>query len=235
MRRRLVLCILAFGACSRAPAEPGPAGASASASEPSGTGAASPPGRAATPPLDGTATTGAGPSGAPSAAPNAAASSREGAAGELPLLWNDAPGFRRVPPKTPARAAEYVVPRQGSDPEDAECVVMSFGPTQGGTVDENVKRWVGQFHPALPTPRRAQIELNGMKATFVEVTGTFAGNMMPNRQGFSAPADKPGWRLLGAILETPSGLWFFKLTGPDLTVRAGAQAFETMVRSARPR
>jgi hypothetical protein len=154
---------------------------------------------------------------------------------EFPLLWNDPPQFVRAAPKSPARAGEYVVPRAGSDPEDGECVVMTFGPTQGGTVDDNVKRWVDQFHPVLPTPRRTSVEINGMKATFVEVTGTFAGNMMPNRQGLVSPANKPGWRLLGAILEAPSGLWFFKLTGPDLTVRVGAQPFEEMVRSARPR
>jgi hypothetical protein len=154
---------------------------------------------------------------------------------ELALLWDDPPRFVRSTPKSPARAAEYLVPREGSDPEDAECVVMTFGPHQGGAVDDNVKRWVDQFHPALPTPRRTMIDINGMHVTFVEVAGTYAGNMMPSRQGLATPTDKPNWRLLGAIVEAPSGLWFFKLTGPDLTVRAGAQQFEDMVRSARPR
>src|SRR5208283_3736809 len=45
---------------------------------------------------------------------------------DLPLLWSDPPNFVRSNPKSPARAAEYVVPRVGSDPEDAECVVMTF-------------------------------------------------------------------------------------------------------------
>ena len=74
-----------------------------------------------------------------------------------------------------------------------------------------------------------------MHATFVEVTGTYAGNLMPDRANLATPTNKPGWRLIGAILDAPSGLWFFKLTGPDLTVRAGARQFEDMVRSARPR
>ncbi len=131
--------------------------------------------------------------------------------------------------------AQYVVPRVGSDPEDAECVVMTFGPRQGGTVEENVKRWLDQFKPALPTPRRMNIDINGMHVTFVEVTGTFSGNLMPNGQNVVMPRSKPGWRLVGAIVESPSGLWFFKLTGPDLTVRSGAREFEDMVRSAHPR
>jgi len=153
----------------------------------------------------------------------------------LPLLWNDPPHFVRAPPKSPARVAEYVVPRAGSDGEDAECVVMTFGPRQGGTVEENVKRWIDQFHPALPTPRRMTTDINGMHVTFVEVAGTFAGNMMPNGQNFVMPTSKPAWRLIGAIVESPSGLWFFKMTGPDLTVRSGAREFEDMVRSTRPR
>ena len=30
---------------------------------------------------------------------------------ELPLLWNDPPSFKRITPKTAARAAEYLVAR----------------------------------------------------------------------------------------------------------------------------
>jgi hypothetical protein len=154
---------------------------------------------------------------------------------DLPLLWNDPPSFLRGTPRSPARAAEYVVPRTGSDTEDAECVVMTFGPHQGGTVEDNAKRWVDQFQPAAPKPRRTTVDSNGMRATFVEVSGTFSGNMMPNAQGVVTPTSKPGWRLIGAIIEAPSGLWFFKLTGPDLTVRSAARQFEDMVRSARPK
>jgi len=154
---------------------------------------------------------------------------------ELSLLWNDPPAYQRITPKTAARAAEYLVPRAGKDAEDAECVVMTFGPRHGGGLDENLKRWLDQFHPALGPPRRMDVEINGMRATFVEVAGTYTGNAMPNREGLSSPPSKQGWRLIGAIIESPTGLWFFKLLGPDLTVRVGSRSFEDMVRSARPR
>jgi hypothetical protein len=154
---------------------------------------------------------------------------------EMALLWNDPKDFVRKEPQSPARMAEYEVPRTGADSEDGEVTVMTFGPRQGGTVDENVKRWMDQFHPALPTPRRQAFDINGMHVTFVEVAGTFAGNMMPNRQNFVMPQAKSGWRLIGAIVESPSGLWFFKMTGPDSTVRGGAREFEDMVRSVRPK
>lgn len=181
------------------------------------------------------------PDSSPAAPSSSAALARADAGGdadhtaELPLLWNDPPSFKRITPKTAARAAEYLVPRAGKDADDAECVVMTFGPRHGGTINENVKRWVDQFHPVLGAPRRMDVEINGMRATFIEVAGTFAGNVMPNREGLSSPPSKPASRLIGAIIEAPSGLWFFKLTGPDLTVRIGSRPFEDMVRSARPR
>ncbi len=182
------------------------------------------------------------PGGAATATPSAASSIASRSAAPAPttnrdssLLWNDPPGFVRSTPKSPARAAEYVVPRVGSDTEDAECVVMTFGPHGGGNVEDNAKRWLDQFQPADPKPRRTTVDSNGMRATFVEVSGTFSGNMMPNAQGMAKPTPKPGWRLIGAILEAPSGLWFFKMTGPDRTVRSGARPFEDMVRSARPK
>ncbi|HXN31536.1 MAG TPA: hypothetical protein VN894_06725 [Polyangiaceae bacterium] len=204
-RRHALLPFFALAACSRAPTEP--AGATT-----------------ATPTAPETAAIASAPP-APAPAPKR----------DLALLWNDPPGFVRANPKSPARAAEYVVPRAGADAEDAECVVMTFGPHQGGSVEDNAKRWVDQFQPAAPKPRRTTIDTNGIRATFVEVSGTFAGNMMPNAQGVVTPTSKPGWRLIGAILEAPSGLWFFKMTGPDLTVRAAAHQFEDMVRSARPK
>jgi hypothetical protein len=208
------LCLPGSFACSRSPSEP-----VATTSTGSSPGATSPPSAGAsvdTPPTRPT----------PSVTPRA----------DLPLLWNDPPHFVRAPPKSPARVAQYAVPRAGPDPEDAECVVMTFGPRQGGSVEDNVKRWMDQFNPALPTPRRMTADINGMHVTFVEVAGTFAGNMMPNGpNNFAVPTKKPGWRLIGAIVEAPSGLWFFKMTGPDLTVRSGAREFEDMVRSTRPR
>ncbi len=206
MMRRL-LPLLALAACSRAPTEP------VSTSTPSAS-----------------ASPAAPPAVAPTAAGTAFVEPRE-----FPLLWDDPPKFVRTRPKSPARAAEYVISKVGADPEDAECVVMTFGARQGGSVEDNAKRWFDQFQPALPKPRRTSLDINGMHATLVEVAGTFAGNMMPNAQGQVTPTSKPGWRLIGAILESPSGLWFFKMTGPDLTVRSAAQGFEDMVRSARPR
>jgi hypothetical protein len=46
-----------------------------------------------------------------------------------------------------------------------------------------------------------------------------------------AGTPKPGYRLIGAIVEAPEGMVFFKLTGPAKTVQAAKPAFDKMLQS----
>jgi hypothetical protein len=128
------------------------------------------------------------------------------------------------------RVAEYVVPRAEGDPSDAECTVITFGPNQGGSVSDNVERWVHQFDPASDPPTKTTRRVGGMTVTRVEVAGSYQPMAMP---GAPRAASTQGARLIGAIVEAPSGLWFFKLTGPDATVRAAAPEIDALIDSTR--
>jgi hypothetical protein len=65
--------------------------------------------------------------------------------------------------------------------------------------------------------------------TTVDVAGTYASGMM---MGPATP--KPGWRLLGAIVEGgPEGAVFFKLTGPARTVAAAQKDFRRLLQSLK--
>jgi hypothetical protein len=44
---------------------------------------------------------------------------------------------------------------------------------------------------------------------------------------------KPGYRLLGAIVQAPEGPVFFKLTGPAATISTAESGFEALVSSLR--
>jgi hypothetical protein len=131
------------------------------------------------------------------------------------------------------RLAEYGVPRAAGDATDAECTVITFGPNQGGSVDDNVSRWVRQFNPVSGPPTKASHRVGGMNVTRVEVTGSYHPMTMPGLPGGASATTIPNARLVGAIVEAPSGLWFFKLTGPDATVRAAAPELDAMVESVR--
>lgn len=128
------------------------------------------------------------------------------------------------------RAAEYAVTAP-SGGEPAVLAVFYFGPDQGGSVDANVSRWVGQFTDAggAPAKDKAKIEKRTRGAfavTTVDVSGAYT-NSMPG-----APAlTLQNQRMLGAIVEGPSGPVFFKLVGPADAVEFARAPFEALLDS----
>ena len=151
----------------------------------------------------------------------------------LALHWNDPPRWQRRVPSTPMRAAEYRVPRADGDLEDAECSIITFGPGQGGSVDDNIERWVKQLQPASSAVERTKRTVNGMAVTRVEVAGTYTPMAMPGMPS-STTTPRQGQRLVGDIVEAPSGFWFFKMTGPDATVSAAAKELDSLIDSLGP-
>ncbi len=148
------------------------------------------------------------------------------------ITWIDPPGLRRVPPKNAMRKASFEVPHAKEDKEDGELAVFYFGPGQGGSIDANVDRWVKQFSGVTPNDvKRADREANGLRQHTVEIEkGTFdAGSM-----GMGAAAGpKKEYALLGAIVEAPSGAYFFKMTGPSKTVAAARDSFYKLLDSVK--
>ena len=148
------------------------------------------------------------------------------------ITWADPPGLKRVPPKSPMRKASYEVPKVSGDTEDGELAVFYFGPGQGGSIDANVDRWVKQFSGVSPGDvKRADRQANGLRQHTVEVQhGTFDAGQM-SMGASSGP--KQNYALEGAIVEAPSGAYFFKMTGPAKTIAAAKPAFLQLLDSVR--
>jgi len=150
--------------------------------------------------------------------------------GESGLSWQAPAGWVAEPPANSMRRAQYKVPGPGGE---GECVVFYFGPGQGGSPQANAERWASQFEqPDGRSPLEAmttrELDEAGTKTLIVEVDGTYqSGSMM----GGPAAESKPGWALLGAVVEGADANWFFKFTGPEATVVANRAAFEEMLRS----
>jgi hypothetical protein len=146
------------------------------------------------------------------------------------LTWQaDAPLARRAP-KSAMRAAEYGV----SGDETASLTVFYFGSDQGGSVEANVKRWLGQFKQpdgsdSADKATRNKREVNGIPVSTVEVSGSYNGGM--SMTGEPAPAPDGETMLLGAIAEGTKGPVFFKLVGPRATVERARPAFDALVNS----
>jgi hypothetical protein len=142
------------------------------------------------------------------------------------VAWDAPPSFVKADNPSPMRKATYHVKAAPGDAEDAELSVSQAG----GTVDMNIKRWAGQFEQKPGAGPKSEPRLVGdFKVTVVEMHGTWSGSGMP---GTPAGPPKPGYALLGAIVDTSTPT-FFKLTGPEKTVMAAKADFDKLVQSLR--
>ncbi len=163
------------------------------------------------------------------AVPAVAETMRHEAAGlrfSVPKSWT------RVPAPSDVRAAQYKIPRAGSDTEDAELILFFFGKGKGGGVQDNLDRWYGQFtQPDGTRSKDAAVltvrTVNGLRVTAVSLGGTYSAMTTPGQQA----VPKPGYRMLGVIVEGEEGPWFFKAAGPAATMDAARGDFDALAQS----
>ena len=136
-------------------------------------------------------------------------------------------------PSSSMRLAQYRLPGLEGDPEDAELAVFYFG-GQGGSVQANVDRWIGQFSnpdgSPVTDPRVSQRDANGIPLTIVDVRGTYHQSQGPMMAQTTA---KENYRMLAAVAEGPNGSSFFKLTGPQPTVDHFEESFNSFLNTLR--
>jgi hypothetical protein len=152
-----------------------------------------------------------------------------GLAFTAPAAWHSRPAASAM------RVAEFVVPRAAGDSEDAEVIIYFFGGS-GGSADANVERWIGQMQQpdgsaTKDKARRESQTVNGLKLTLVDVSGTFVAEVRP---GATEHFNKPGFRLRAAVVETPRGPYYIKMTGPAKTVAAADADFRALLASLKP-
>lgn len=143
--------------------------------------------------------------------------------------------WTRVPAASDVRAAQYRIPGVPDAAQDGELVLFHFGPGQGGSAEDNVQRWYSQFtqpdgRPTKDIAVKTVRTVRGLKVTAVEVHGTYR----PAPMGGTATGPRPGWRLLGAVVEGGRGPWFFRATGPDATIAAAREPFDALLQSLEP-
>jgi hypothetical protein len=146
------------------------------------------------------------------------------------IRWT-APAGWKTEAERPMRLATYTVA------PGTECAVYFFGAGQGGSVEANVDRWIGQFLQAdgkasKSAAKIAKRTIQGFPTTTVDVSGAYTGMGGPMAKSDAPPM--PDYRMLAAIVEGPQGSIFFKCTGPAAAVTANQAAFEKMLASLGP-
>ncbi|MFQ6675945.1 MAG: hypothetical protein ACE5LH_06325 [Fidelibacterota bacterium] len=167
----------------------------------------------------------------PAAGPQAAAGAGSDQVQLGRLIATVPPGWFMEAPSSSMRMAQFRLPSEDPGREDAELAV--FSGIGGGTRD-NLNRWFGQFvqpdgSSSSDKARVETITAGDMRVTLADLTGTFTGSGMP----MSQPVDKPGYRLLAAIVETVDDTYYFKLVGPESTVGRWAGSFTTFIGNLR--
>lgn len=140
--------------------------------------------------------------------------------------------------RTPAssmRVAEFVIPHAPGDPEDAELIVYYFGAQGGGGAQANIDRWIGQMQgpgrkSAADSAKTESRTINGLAISEVDVSGTYVAEVRP---GSSEHYNKPDFRLIAAVVNTPNGPYYIKLTGPARTVAAAKPAYDGFLSSLK--
>lgn len=123
-------------------------------------------------------------------------------------------------PSSPMRSAELVFDAEGDD--DPEAAFFVFG----GTVEQNISRWKGQFS-APPEEEREELDGGGV---IVILSGVYLDG--PPMAPASSKKPKENYRMLGAILPTEDGrLVFVKMTAPAAIADEAREPFAEMIKS----
>ena len=131
------------------------------------------------------------------------------------------------------RLAQYKLPKENGDSEDASVVVYYFGTSGGGGVSANVERWISQMNQpdgsdSKDRAKQDSLTVNGLKINTIDLAGTYTAETAPGSGQFY---NKPNFRLRAAVVETPKGSYYLKVVGPEKTVTKWNSSITDFVKS----
>ncbi|HEX7446219.1 MAG TPA: hypothetical protein VF306_01670 [Pirellulales bacterium] len=147
-------------------------------------------------------------------------------------------GWQRKQPKINFIEHEFEVPAAEGDERPGRVTVMGAG----GSIEDNLKRWYGQFRQpgGEDTADQAKVEqktVTGQPVTLVDVSGTYLDKPGGPFAG-GKTVEREDYRMLAAIIETTqqgkkTGNYFIKLIGPRKTIADNQKAFDAMIDSLK--
>ncbi len=143
-------------------------------------------------------------------------------------------GWQRVRPRSRIVETEFSIPSE-EGLQTGRMTVMGAG----GSIEANIDRWFGQFGQpdGSATKDKAAIKkmtIAGCNVTIVDVSGIFRDTPGGPFAG-GKTIERPDYRMLAAIVETPSqGNYFLKFYGPAATVAKSVDGFQEMVEGLVP-
>jgi len=148
------------------------------------------------------------------------------------LTFTAPAGWTKKQPATKIVEAEFATPAAKGDETPGRLTAMGAG----GTVEDNINRWIGQFAGeggAAVKPKQDKLNVSGCEIHYVDLAGTykdtpggpFAGGKTTLRNDY---------RMLAAIVVTKdAGNYFLKLYGPKATIAEAEAGFQEMLKSLK--
>jgi hypothetical protein len=151
------------------------------------------------------------------------------------LKYDVPAGWVGKTPSSSMRVADFDLSKVAGDTEDATTTIYFFGAQQGGSVQANMDRWISQLSqpdgkPSKDVAKTSTLTSHGLKISVVDVSGTYVAETAP---GSGRLMNKPGFRQLAAVVETPGGNYYVKLTGPAKTVAKWEPSYMALLKSLR--
>jgi hypothetical protein len=143
---------------------------------------------------------------------------------QAPASW------KTDPPRTPMRRAQLRVAPIEGDEYPAELIVFAF-PHGAGTVEANIKRWQNLFKDKdghLPAIESKTVKGKNTEVTRVETSGDYHPARFP---GARPEPERPGARLLGAIVMTDEVGYYIRMVGPNKTMIKLRPDFDALLAS----
>lgn len=148
------------------------------------------------------------------------------------LVFEAPTGWKPISASSSMRLAQWELPGEAAD-ASAEVVVFYFGEGSGGSVEDNLDRWFGQFEQADGSATRdhatvERLEVGSLRVTLADMSGTYVA---PVRPGASQRSNLADYRMVATVVEGDSGPWFIRLLGPAATVATWRASFDEFLKS----
>jgi hypothetical protein len=148
------------------------------------------------------------------------------------MVFTAPKGWVKKKPASRIVEVEFEAPAVERDEKGGRLTVMGAG----GSVEENLNRWYGQFtQPDGKSTKEAakvqKMSVAGQEVHYVDIAGTYKDQPGgPFAGGQTVMRDD--YRMLGAIVRSKeAGNYFLKFYGPKKTIDANEKAFQTLVES----
>jgi hypothetical protein len=152
------------------------------------------------------------------------------------IKFDSPAGWVSKAPSSSMRVADWTLPRADGDQDDAMVTLYFFGAGSGGGLQANIDRWVSQMtqpdgKPSTAVAKTATLSsTSGLKITTVDIPGTYVAEVTP---GSPERFNKPGYRMITALVETAGGAHYVKFVGPAKTVARWSQSFDVFLKSLK--